>query len=59
MVVVVAMVATEKEEEEKLLLLLFLFLLLYAWNSGHWTQLILQMQISLGLTETNRCDISC
>ena len=57
-VVVVAMVAAEKDEEEELLLLLLLlllfpFLLLYVWNSGHWTQLILQMQINLRLTETN------
>jgi len=50
---VVVVVAVEKEEKEELLLLLFLFLLLYVWNSGHWTQLILKMQINLRLTETN------
>lgn len=49
----VVVVAVEKEEKEELLLLLFLFLLLYVWNSGHWTQLILKMQINLRLTETN------
>ena len=49
-------VAAEKAEEEGLLLLLlllFMFLLLYVWNSSHWTQLILQMQINLRLKETN------
>lgn len=51
--VVVVTAAEKKEKEELLLLLLFLFLLLYVWNSGHWTQLILKMQINLRLTETN------